>query len=243
MSARTVFVASGGADVGSPISAALSANGARVAWLSDGAQAPACDVGVAVHRVATGFASRAELEAAFADAAAIVGVPDQVVVSVLPLAALQPTAIDELAGDAWRAACDAAMKGVLYALQASFEQMAARGGSVVVVGPSLSLPGAPRLVALSAAVEGQRGLVKSVARQWGARGITVNWIAAAPRALSPLFDGLTLAIKPDPVMVALGRPMALGADIAPVIDFLGGPAGRSMTGATLMVDGGEWMVP
>jgi len=50
-------------------------------------------------------------------------------------------------------------------------------------------------------------------------------------------------VKPDAVMVALGRPLALGAEIAPFIEFLGSPEGRVMTGATLMLDGGEWMVP
>jgi hypothetical protein len=30
-------------------------------------------------------------------------------------------------------------------------------------------------------------------------------VAAAPRALSPLFDGLPLPLKPHPVMVALGK--------------------------------------
>ncbi len=121
--------------------------------------------------------------------------------------------------------------------------MAARGGSIVVVGPSLSLAGAPQLVALSTAVEGQRGLVKSTARQWGRRGLTVNWIAAAPRGLSPVFEKLPLPVKPDAVMVALGRPLDTQREIVPVIEFLGSAAGRVMTGATLMLDGGEWMVP
>src|SRR2546430_9136161 len=40
-------------------------------------------------------------------------------------------------------------------------------------------------------------------------GVTVNWIAAAPRSLSPLFDALPLPVKPDPVPVALGRPLDL----------------------------------
>ena len=44
-------------------------------------------------------------------------------------------------------------------------------------------------------------------------------------------------------MVALGRPLNLASEIAPVLEFLGGAAGRVMTGATLMLDGGEWMVP
>ena len=243
MSEAVIFVVTDGLDVGSPIAAALAARGARVAWLHDGGEPPVVDTGSAVTRLDARFGSRAELAQAFEAARAKVGVPTQVVVSVLPTAALQAGDITALDDAHWRAACGAAMKSVLYALQASFTLMDGRGGSVVVVGPSLSLVGAPSLVALSTAVEGQRGLVKSAARQWGKRGIAVNWVAAAPRGLSPRFNGLPLAVKPDAVMVALGRPLELEAEIAPVIEFLGSPAGRVMTGATLMLDGGEWMVP
>lgn len=243
MNSSTVYVLTHGIDIGSPIAAGLAARGARVAWLSDAAGPPAVDVDAAVVRVPASFGSRADLERAFATAQERVGAPTQVVVSAIPRPALQAQDIGLLSDEDWRAGCGAAMKSVLYALQAAFTQMAGRGGSVVVVGPSLSLAGAGQLVALSTAVEGQRGLVKSTARQWGQRGITVNWIAAAPRALSPLFDKLPLPVKPDAVMVALGRPLALAAEIAPFIEFLGSPAGRVMTGATLLLDGGEWMVP
>ena len=99
------------------------------------------------------------------------------------------------------------------------------------------------MVALSTAAEGQRGLVKSTARRWGQWGITVNWIAAAPRGLAPVFATLPLPVKPDTVMVALGRPLDLATEIVPVIEFLGSLAGRVLTGATVMLDGGEWMVP
>lgn len=243
MNPAVVYVLTHGLDIGSPIAAGLAACGVRVAWLSDGAEPPAVDVDAAVARVAASFASRAELERSFAQAAQRVGAPTQVVISAIPRLALQAQDIGLLSDEDWRVACGAAMKSVLYALQAAFTQMAGRGGSVVVVGPSLSLAGAGQLVALSTAVEGQRGLVKSTARQWGQRGITVNWIAAAPRGLSPLFATLPLPVKPDAVMVALGRPLDLATEIAPVIEFLGSAAGRVMTGATLMLDGGEWMVP
>lgn len=246
MNPAVVYVLTHGVDIGSPLAAGLAARGARVAWLSDGAEPPSVDLDPLVVRVKAGFSSRAALERSFAEAAEQVGLPTQVVVSAMARVALNAQDIGTLSEEHWHAACGAAMKSVLYALQAahtSFTQTAGRGGSVVVIGPSLSLAGAGQLVALSTAIEGQRGLVKSTARQWGERGITVNWIAAAPRGLSPLFDKLPLPVKPDAVMVALGRPLDLATEIAPVIEFLGSAAGRVMTGATLMLDGGEWMVP
>ena len=243
MNPSVVYVLTHGIDVGSPIAAGLLARGSRVAWLADPAGEPASGVDPGVARIAASFESRDGLEQAFALALDRVGAPTQVVVSAMPGVALRAQDIATLSDDDWRAACGAAMKAILYALQASHTAMAGRGGSVVVVGPSLSLAGAARLVALSTAVEGQRGLVKSTARQWGQRGISVNWIAAAPASLSPLFDRLPLPVKPDAVRVALGRSPGLADDIAPVIEFLGSAAGRVMTGATLMLDGGEWMVP
>jgi NAD(P)-dependent dehydrogenase (short-subunit alcohol dehydrogenase family) len=240
---RVVYVLTSGLDVGSPIAASLASRGARVAWLWDGNDEPAVDLGASVTRVAASFASRPELEKAFTSAAEQIGGPTQVVLSAIPLMALRAQDIVETPDAHWSASCTAAMKSVLYGLQASHAQMSARGGSVVVIGPSLSLAGAPRLVPLCAALEGQRGLVKSTARQWGRSGITVNWIAAAPRGLSSRFDTLPLPVKPDPVPVAFGRPLDLGSEIGPVIEFLGDAAGRAMTGATLVLDGGEWMVP
>ncbi|HEV8689395.1 MAG TPA: SDR family oxidoreductase [Ideonella sp.] len=245
MSQRSVFIVSAGIDVGSALARGLAASGASVALLSDSetlmVDGDAAAAGV--EHLACDASSRESLEQAFAAAVERVGPPSQVVVSVLPLLALQPVAIHEMTAAQWQAACGGAMKAMLHVLQAAFTHMGERGGSVVALGPALSLAGAPQLAALSAAVEGQRGLVKSAARQWGRRGLTVNWVAAAPRALSPLFESLPLPVKPDAVMVALGCGPALDEGLAGVIDFLGSPAGRALTGTTLVADGGEWMVP
>jgi NAD(P)-dependent dehydrogenase (short-subunit alcohol dehydrogenase family) len=241
--ACTIYVLTSGLDIGSTICASLASHGARVAWLTDGLDEPVAQTPTGVSRIGASFASRAGLEQAFSAARERVGEAGQIVMSALPHAALQAQDIAGLSDDAWRAACSTAMKSVLYGLQASHGQMARRGGSVVVVGPTLSLAGAPQLVALSTAVEGQRGLVKSTARQWGKLGVSINWVAVAPRALAPLFDAMTLPVKTDAVPVAMGRPPDLGREIVPVIEFLGSAAGRVMTGATLVLDGGEWMLP
>jgi NAD(P)-dependent dehydrogenase (short-subunit alcohol dehydrogenase family) len=237
-----VLVVSVGIDIGSTIAAGLAARGARVAWLTD-SQQPTTPSPSTFTRIGASFASRRDVERAFAEARELVGPIRQVVASAMPAVALEAADFDAMSDERWMASCAAAMKSMLYCLQAAFTQMSERGGSMVVVGPALALAGAPGLVPLSAALEGQRGLVKSAARQWGKRGLTVNWIAAAPASLSSRFESATLPRKPDPVTVAFGRALDLQAEVAPVIEFLGSESGRAMTGATLVLDGGEWMVP
>ncbi|HEX4583757.1 MAG TPA: SDR family oxidoreductase [Burkholderiaceae bacterium] len=236
------YVVSCGLDIGFDIASGLCGTGATVAWMTDARQAAEAPVARGITRITTRFDSRASMEAAFRQAAERVGPADQVVHSAIPLVAIEPRELATMADEDWSSACHAAMKATLYCLQAAHAQMAARGGSIVVLGPSLSLAGAAGLVALSTAAEGQRGLVKSSARQWGSRGLTVNWIALAPVSLAPVLSRTDLPLKPDPVPVALARRPAV-SEVLPLIEFLASSAGRSMTGATLMLDGGEWMVP
>ena len=86
---RVIYVLTSGLDIGSPIAASLAARGARVAWLSDAADAPAVDLDPRVTQITASFASRAELEKAFDAAVEGVGVPSQVVVSAMPMGALE----------------------------------------------------------------------------------------------------------------------------------------------------------
>src|SRR5258705_1267013 len=165
ISPPVVYVLTHGIDIGSAIAVGLVARGSRVAWLSDVAEAPLVELDASVLPIAASFESRAGLERAFGLAQQRLGAPTQVVISAIPRVALQARDIVALSDDDWRAACGQAMKSVLHALQASHTAMAGGGGSVVVVGPSLSLAGAARLVPLSTPAEGQRGLVKPTARQ------------------------------------------------------------------------------
>ncbi len=186
--------------------------------------------------------SRASVAAAIGQAIANFGAPDLVVLSIVPQAAMRPAQIAEMAEDTWREAAMEGLRTTLRVLQGLAPHLKANGGAVVFVAPSSSLVGTPAMIALTTLLEGQRGLMKSVARQWGASGVTLNWVAVAPRAAAP-FEGVRLAAKPDAVSVALGRAPALREEIAPVLGFLSSAAGRSITGATLILDGGEWMAP
>jgi len=229
LAGRSAMVAVSGLDFGAVLAGGLEAAGARVALIGDDD--------------AAGFASRAAVDRAFEAAVARVGIPDLVVHAAAARALRQPAklaAMDEV--EFQRA--DRALRATLYCLQAAHRQMAGRGGAIVVVGPAMSLVGARDFVPLVTASEGQRSLVKSAARQWGHLGISVNWLAAANERYAGELEGMAPEgpeLGPPPC--ALGRRPGWAADIAPVVAFLGSAAGRSVTGASINLDGGDWMTP
>jgi 3-oxoacyl-[acyl-carrier protein] reductase len=131
------------------------------------------------------------------------------------------------------------MRTTLFVLQAAHRQMEGRGGSIVLVTPTVSMSGAARLVPYTTAVEGQRLLAKSAARQWGPDGIRVNCVAPAPEHAPIGVDSMAVSLAPP----ALGGPGDVVADVAPVVAWLASDAAHFVTGATVCADGGVWMAP
>ncbi len=118
--------------------------------------------------------------------------------------------------------------------------MAARGGgSVIAVSSIAGLRGSATLgiYALSKAAEMQ--LVRNIAVEWGPRGVRANCIA--PGLVRTDF---ARALWEDPRLLARReRETPLGRigepdEIAGAAVFLASPAGRYMTGQTLVIDGG-----
>ncbi|MEQ1808456.1 MAG: SDR family oxidoreductase [Terricaulis sp.] len=202
----------------------------------------AADLGARISRVALDVSSAERIAAGLDAAIAAAGAPDVVLLNVVPEAAMRPAPIADMSEGAWRTAAMEGLRTTVRILQALGPHLKPNGGVVVFVAPSTSLVGTTDMIALTTLLEGQRGLMKSVARQWGSAGVTLNWIAASPRAVAP-FEGVAFASKPDAVSVALGRAPDPRKEIAPLLAYLCSEAGRAMTGATLMLDGGEWMVP
>ena len=118
----------------------------------------------------------------------------------------------------------------------------ARGTRILLVGPALSLVGAEGLVPLSTALEGQRALAKSAARQWGSHGIVINWLAVASTVFAPELAEAKLPRPVSPEPLALGDAPTL-AGIVPLIFAMADRAGAVLAGATQCLDGGEVMTP
>lgn len=240
LNGRRVLVVSAGHNLLGGVVRGLVQHGARTLLLSD-TEAHGQD---GVEFGALDLSSRAAVGTSIDTALVRLGAPDLVALSIVPEGAVRMAPLSSWSESGWRSCAMEALRATMWIFDALGRHLKPTGaGAVVMIGPALSLVGAPDLIALSTLLEGQRGLMKSVARQWGGAGVRVNWIAAAPRALSPVFDDAPLAAKPDMVSVALGRPADPSAEIAPVLGFLASAGGRGFTGATLSLDGGEWMVP
>lgn len=148
-----------------------------------------------------------------------------------------PTRLDELDDQGWGAVWEATMRSTIAFLRAAFSHFAGEG-SVWVVVPTIAMSGAAGFVPVAAAAEGQRLLVRSAARQWGAAGVRANCLAVAPEAV--LGSGIRahgLSLAPP----AFGRSADPATDLAPLLAALAGEAGRFVTGLTVCVDGGVWM--
>ena len=163
-------------------------------------------------------------------------------VDALVHAAVEPAALEsrrfvDVDDDRWHAIWEGTMRGTLALLQAVHPHLAHRDGRVVLVTPTLSMTGAPDLAAWATAVEGQRALAKSTARQWGADGITVNCVAPSPELYGAAVGDMALSAP------ALGTTGDAERDLGPIVAWLCSPASHFLTGQTLSADGGVWMSP
>ncbi|MFE2516042.1 SDR family oxidoreductase [Streptomyces mirabilis] len=122
------------------------------------------------------------------------------------------------------------------------DQQAARrlraGGALINFSSSvlaLALPGYSAYAATKGAVE---AMTLIVARELRGRDVTVNAVAPGPTATALFLDGKdeeTIArMAAQPPLERLGTPR----DIAEVVSFLAGPAGRWVNGQVLRANGG-----
>jgi len=116
----------------------------------------------------------------------------------------------------------------------------ARKGRIISIASIVGLTGNPGQANYAAAKAGMIGFSKSLAREVGSRGITVNVVAPGfidtdmTRALS---DAQKATLNGQIPLARLGQP----ADIAAAVAFLASPEASYITGETLHVNGGMFM--
>lgn len=143
--------------------------------------------------------------------------------------------------DDWQAILDTNLSSVFRMSKACLRgMMKQRRGRIISIASVVGLTGNPGQANYAAAKAGIIGFSKSLAREVGSRGITVNVVA--PGFIETDMTRKLSEEQRDALMgpIALGR---LGSveDVATAVVFLASPGAGYVTGETLHVNGGMYM--
>src|ERR1700730_11385517 len=142
-----------------------------------------------------------------------------------------------MTAEQWQRDIDVNLTGAFRTIQACLGGMRERGyGRVIVISSIAALGGLPGQVAYAASKAGLLGMVRTLASENAARGITVNAIlpglVATEQVLAMPEAVLERAISALPT----GRPVE-PAEIAATVAFLAGAEAALISGQALAVDG------
>jgi len=144
--------------------------------------------------------------------------------------------------DEWDAVIETNLRSVFRLSKACLRgMMKARSGRIISIASVVGSMGNAGQTNYAAAKAGMMGFSRSLAREIGSRGITVNVVAPGfidtdmTRALD---EGQRAALMRDIPLQRLGEP----EDIAATVLFLASAQGGYITGQTLHVNGGMYMI-
>lgn len=153
----------------------------------------------------------------------------------------------------WEAARRANLDTAVMLLRAAMPELVRRKGAIVVTASIASLAAPANAFGYTVTKHAQIGLVRSVARDFGRRGVRCNavcpgWVTTemADGEMDELRSRMTLATRDEAYAqvtkdVPLGRP-AHPDEVAAAIAFLCSSEASMITGAILTVDGGSTIV-
>jgi 3-oxoacyl-[acyl-carrier protein] reductase len=244
--ARRVAIVTGAArGIGTAIAHKLGDEGFAVVVNYRGDEAPAAQI-VADIKAAGGSATAIQADVTNADEVAgliegTLSAFGQLDVLVNNAGITRDTLLMRMSEADWDAVLTTNLKGAFLCSKAAVRpMMRQRSGSIINLTSVVGLVGNPGQTNYAAAKAGLVGFTKSLAKEVGSRGITVNAVAPGfieTRLTDVLSDEIKDTIRTQIPLGRMGQP----EDIAGVVAFLASPAARYITGVVLSVDGGLFM--
>ena len=164
---------------------------------------------------------------------------------------------ETLSENAWKSVIEIDLYGTFFCSQAVLPVMKAQGGgSIVNISMTLHYRGWPLMAHATAAKAGIDALTKTLSLEWAKYRVRMNSVAPGPiptegvrKAFTPppSAEGVVDVFAMEKAMESYAKTMiplqrwGAPADIANMVAFLASPGGAWITGATLVVDGGEWL--
>ena len=199
----------------------------------DDAVAIACDV-----------TSRADIEAVVNETVERFGALHALVHNAVSSYASRPVPFEAVDDANWDDQVGVALHAAFTCAQVAFEPLRAAQGTYLLLLSTAGMEGSQPVPAYSSIKGAQRAFVKSLAREWGPHGVRVNGLAplAVTPAMADFFAREPTAAARLASRAALGRLGDAETDIGPPINFLLSDQSRFITGQTLVVDGGCFLL-
>ncbi len=245
---RVVIVTGAGQGVGEGIARRLAQEGATVVIAARRAATgePVAEAirseGGDAHCIVTDVTTRASVEDCVAGTVERFGRLDVLVHNAF--AGGVASRLEATPTDAWFQMSRTSAWGSFWCAQAAHRHLAAsdQGRLILLTSPS-GIEGSANIPLYSPAKAAQRAMAKSLAREWGADGITVNCIApvADTPALAGAFEQVPTLRGAIEARTPLGRIGDPTVDIGGVALFLAGPDSSYVSGQTIVCDGGSFL--
>jgi NAD(P)-dependent dehydrogenase (short-subunit alcohol dehydrogenase family) len=232
MTARTVLVTGGNRGIGLAIARDLAETGHRVAVTHrrepvDGFVSVRCDV-----------TSPEDVESAFSAVEEQLG-PVEVLVSNAGANADQ--LLLSMKEGSWSEVIDTNLTGAYrVARRATSKMIRARWGRMIFISSVVALSGSPGQTNYAASKAGLIGFSRSLARELGGRGVTVN-VVSPGFVTTDMTAALPDARQAEILDQVPLKRMATPQEVAAVAAFLASDAASYITGAVIPVDGGLGM--
>ena len=137
----------------------------------------------------------------------------------------------------WQRDIDVNLTGAFRTVQACLGGMRERrSGRIVVISSVAALGGLPGQVAYAASKAGQLGMVRTLASENAAHGITVNAVLPGLVATEQVL-AMPAEVRARALQMTPSGRMVEPAEIAAVTAFLAGPEAAQVSGQTIAVDG------
>jgi len=150
---------------------------------------------------------------------------------------------EELSANGFGTVLDIDTKGTFNVCRAAFEELKKSQGQILNISATLHLSATPMQIHVSAAKAGVDAITRNLAVEWGRYGIRVNGIAPGPIEDT---EGMK-RLLPEPLKEKLAKKIPLQRfgrikDIENAAVFLCSDAAGYISGVTLVVDGGHWLL-
>lgn len=150
---------------------------------------------------------------------------------------------NELSANGFATVVDIDTKGTFNVCRASFEELKKSKGQILNISATLHYLATPMQIHVSAAKAGVDAITRNLSVEWGRYGIRVNGIAPGPIEDTEGMKRLLLPELRDTLVkkIPVGRFGRI-KDIENAALFLTSDAASYITGVTLVVDGGQWLL-